>query len=211
MGGLCTAWTCRWCRSVCASLQARHGRRLSHPSAVPIGVLMGSALGKYATPYISWRGLFAVGMVPGLLTLLIRAWVPESPRWLIQMGRIEEARKSLAWALEIDPAALRLDAAPPEGQKQAMSRHFQMSSGTLGAWRSRGSPIWAHRRGITGLPFADSDLACANLRNHACGGVRPTDLCQFCGSVRARGIVLSFGRDWPEERQEQLLVLARRS
>jgi putative MFS transporter len=51
---------------------------------------------------------------------LIRAWVPESPRWLIQMGRIEEARKSLAWALEMEPTALPLSA--PEGQKQTMSR-----------------------------------------------------------------------------------------
>src|SRR6267378_4521631 len=89
-------------------------------AAVPVGVLMGAALGAYATPYVGWRGLFAIGMVPGLLTLLIRAWVPESPRWLIQMGRIEEARKSLAWALEMDPAALPLGA--PEGQKQPMSR-----------------------------------------------------------------------------------------
>ena len=72
-------------------------------AAVPIGVLLGAALGAYATPYVGWRGLFAIGMVPGLLTLLIRAWVPESPRWLIQMGRMEEARKSLAWALEMDP------------------------------------------------------------------------------------------------------------
>ena len=91
-------------------------------AAVPIGVLMGSALGRYATPYISWRGLFAVGMVPGLLTLLIRAWVPESPRWLIQMGRIEDARKSLAWALEIDPSALPIGEGALEGQKQPMSR-----------------------------------------------------------------------------------------
>ena len=89
-------------------------------AAVPIGVLLGAALGAFATPYVGWRGLFAIGMVPGLLTLLIRAWVPESPRWLIQMGRIEEARKSLAWALEMDPAALPMGA--PEGQKQPMSR-----------------------------------------------------------------------------------------
>src|SRR5216684_489383 len=87
---------------------------------VPMGVLLGSVLGAYATPYVGWRGLFAIGMIPGLLTLLIRAWVPESPRWLIQMGRIEEARESLAWALEMDPADLPLSA--PEGEKQRMSK-----------------------------------------------------------------------------------------
>jgi putative MFS transporter len=61
-------------------------------------------------------------MIPGLLTLLIRAWVPESPRWLMQMGRMEEARKSLAWALEMDPATLPMDAGEIEGQKQPKSR-----------------------------------------------------------------------------------------
>jgi len=90
-------------------------------AAVPIGVLMGAALGAFATPYVGWRGLFAIGMVPGLLTLLIRAWVPESPRWLIQMGRMDDARKSLAWALEMDAAKLPMGGAP-EGQKQPMSR-----------------------------------------------------------------------------------------
>lgn len=89
-------------------------------AAVPIGVLMGAALGAYATPYVGWRGLFAIGMVPGLLTLLIRAWVPESPRWLIQMGRMDEARKSIAWALEIDPETL--PPGEPEGQKQPASK-----------------------------------------------------------------------------------------
>jgi putative MFS transporter len=91
-------------------------------AAVPVGVLLGATLGAYATPYVGWRGLFAIGMVPGLLTLLIRAWVPESPRWLIQMGRVEEARKSLAWALEMDPAALPSAVGAVEGQKQPKTR-----------------------------------------------------------------------------------------
>jgi putative MFS transporter len=89
-------------------------------AAIPIGTLLGAVLGAYAAPYVGWRGLFAFGMVPGLLALLIRAWVPESPRWLLQMGRIEEARKSLAWALEMDPNDL--PAGAPEGQKQPISR-----------------------------------------------------------------------------------------
>jgi putative MFS transporter len=91
-------------------------------AAVPIGVLLGAALGAYATPYVGWRGLFAIGMVPGLLTLVIRAWVPESPRWLIQMGRLDDAKKSLAWALEMNPAAIALDAGSVEGQKQTGSK-----------------------------------------------------------------------------------------
>lgn len=85
-------------------------------ASVPVGVLLGAALGAFVTPYVTWRGLFAIGMVPGLLTLVIRAWVPESPRWLIQMGRLDEARKSLAWALEVDPAILPLSAAEVQSQ-----------------------------------------------------------------------------------------------
>jgi putative MFS transporter len=43
-----------------------------------------------------------------VLVFMIRWWVPESPRWLIRMGRHEEARKSLAWALMIDPREIEL-------------------------------------------------------------------------------------------------------
>ncbi len=46
---------------------------------LPAGVVLGAFLGAYATPYIGWRGLFAVGLLPALLTLYIRAWVQESP------------------------------------------------------------------------------------------------------------------------------------
>jgi MFS transporter, putative metabolite:H+ symporter len=34
---------------------------------------------------IGWRGLRAIGLLPAGLSLLIRAWVPESPHWLIRM------------------------------------------------------------------------------------------------------------------------------
>jgi len=44
---------------------------------IPIGVMIGSVLGAFLTPVIGWRGLFACGLVPALLALLIRAWVPE--------------------------------------------------------------------------------------------------------------------------------------
>jgi putative MFS transporter len=46
-----------------------------------------------------------------VLVFMIRYWVPESPRWLMRMGRMEEARKSLAWALMINPNEIVLPAA----------------------------------------------------------------------------------------------------
>ena len=80
---------------------------------LPVGVLLGAFLGGFATPYIGWRGLFAIGLLPALLTLYIRAWVPESPYWLMRMGRVAEARQSIAWALQIDPESVPLPSAPP--------------------------------------------------------------------------------------------------
>jgi putative MFS transporter len=80
---------------------------------LPAGFLLGALLGGYATPYIGWRGLFAVGLLPAALTLYIRAWVPESPYWLVRQGRVEEARRALAWALQVDPATIALPAVPP--------------------------------------------------------------------------------------------------
>jgi putative MFS transporter len=75
---------------------------------LPAGNLLGAVSGAYLAPIIGWRGLFAVGLLPALLVLMIRVWVPESPRWLIRMGRFEEARKSLAWALQVDPRDIEL-------------------------------------------------------------------------------------------------------
>ena len=75
---------------------------------IPVGVGIGAVLGAYLAPAIGWRGLFAVGVLPALVTLLVRLWVPESPWWLVRQGRYEEARKSLAWAMEVDPNTLPL-------------------------------------------------------------------------------------------------------
>jgi putative MFS transporter len=85
---------------------------------LPAGLLLGAILAKYFAVYIGWRGMFVVGLLPAGLSLLIRAWVPESPHWLLSKGRAEEARQSLAWALMIDPAGIELphhvEARPPQ-------------------------------------------------------------------------------------------------
>jgi MFS transporter, putative metabolite:H+ symporter len=80
---------------------------------LPAGQLVAALLGAFAAPYIGWRGMVAVGLLPAFLCLYIRAFVPESPHWLLRQGRVEEARRSLAWALQMDPSRIAVPSVLP--------------------------------------------------------------------------------------------------
>ena len=84
---------------------------------LPAGSMLAGLAAWQLLPIVGWRGLFLVGLVPLVLVFMIRWWVPESPRWLMRMGRQEEARRSLAWALMIDPKEIALPATVPEAEK----------------------------------------------------------------------------------------------
>jgi putative MFS transporter len=92
---------------------------------LPAGTLLGALTGAYLEHYIGWRGLFAVGLLPAALTFLIRAWVPESPHWLIGQGRLDEARRSLAWALQIDPKQIELPPVAPAADRVTWGELFR--------------------------------------------------------------------------------------
>src|SRR5208337_4550457 len=91
---------------------------------LPAGNVMGAISGAFLAPLIGWRGLFLVGLTPALLVLMIRYWIPESPRFLMRMGRLEEARKSLAWALQVAPAEIELPTSLPEAETTSWRELF---------------------------------------------------------------------------------------
>jgi MFS family permease len=47
-------------------------------------------------PEIGWRLAFLMGAALGLLIFFLRLWIPESPRWLMTHGRVDEAAKIMA-------------------------------------------------------------------------------------------------------------------
>lgn len=50
-------------------------------SGYPTGYFMASIVYGLLFPYIGWRGMFMVGVIPALLVFYIRRTVPESPSW----------------------------------------------------------------------------------------------------------------------------------
>ena len=85
-----------WCRNTCRRRNWWTGDVLS--AAWPdLGRVVGAFLD---TVYRLARPLRRRPAAGGIDPLLIRAWVPEPPRWLVRMGRFEAMRRSLAWTLQ---------------------------------------------------------------------------------------------------------------
>lgn len=62
---------------------------------------------------IGWRGVAALGVAPAILGIVIALVVPESVRWLVSKGRIDEARKIVASTLDEPLSAVPTTAAVP--------------------------------------------------------------------------------------------------
>lgn len=76
---------------------------------IPIGTLLAASLSASLGPIIGWRGLAAIGAIPIVLVIWAWAVVPESPRWLINRGRAEEARGVVAWLTKRPEESMSLD------------------------------------------------------------------------------------------------------
>jgi len=57
----------------------------------PIGLMFAGMAGYFLVPIYGWQAMFIVGLIPSVLTIPLRWFMPESPRWLASKGRIAEA------------------------------------------------------------------------------------------------------------------------
>ncbi|MFE5079043.1 MFS transporter [Streptomyces mirabilis] len=102
------------------------------------GILLGAVVGVVVLnvrPEVdSWRIMLGFGVLPALLIIWLRRAVPESPRWLAQNGREEEAReigRALAGVpVTVTGADRERQEGPPEGfraflQPQLFSRRWR--------------------------------------------------------------------------------------
>ena len=74
---------------------------------------------------LDWRLIFGLGAVPALIAFVLRARMPESPRWLLRKGHYDRVQDALAWFgvhvtradVEYTARVLQTSAPPRTGRK----------------------------------------------------------------------------------------------
>lgn len=80
--------------------------------AIVSGILLSYSVNYLLTGAVSanWRWMFASAAVPSVGFLLTLLLIPESPRWLVQKGRVEEAEQILAQMVGPQAASAEIEA-----------------------------------------------------------------------------------------------------
>lgn len=76
-----------------ASHRGRYG--LGFQIWFSISFIFVSAVSYFVVPNWGWRAMFLIGVVPAVILIPMRQWMPESPRWLVNKGRDDEANAIL--------------------------------------------------------------------------------------------------------------------
>jgi putative MFS transporter len=110
----------------------------------PVGLMATSQIGTLVVPWWGWAAMFWIGAIPGLLISFLLLRLPESPRWLIANGKMEEA-ELIVKQIEASARAGRLNTAPIDNYR--LSANSVAPGGwkeILGAtFRKRTLIVWA--------------------------------------------------------------------
>ncbi|POX57171.1 MFS transporter [Streptomyces sp. Ru71] len=75
----------------------------------PAGLTVGALVAAWVVPLLGWRWMYGLAAIPGVLAFVVHRMVPESPRWLADRGRTEEAAAVMA---RIEAAVEKATGAP---------------------------------------------------------------------------------------------------
>lgn len=65
-------------------------------AAFPVGLALAALISLWLIPAYGWRAIFIAGVVPAVLLFVVRAAMPESVRYLLSRGRVDEAERTVA-------------------------------------------------------------------------------------------------------------------
>jgi putative MFS transporter len=105
-----------------------------------VGLFFAALLGNLIVPTLGWRVMFLIGAVPAILVIIMRRDLPESPRWLANRGRLQQADKIVRW-IE-DQARQGGKELPPVVIRPVAERKLDWRELFQGIYRRRTWVVW---------------------------------------------------------------------
>jgi sugar porter (SP) family MFS transporter len=129
---------------------APHDRRGNYVTgfnvAIGLGILTADIVAAASPGWVSWRWMIGGAAVPAMILLACSFGLPESPRWLVERGRDEEARGELA-RVRSDPYGIVAELAEI---RDVVGRE---ASAPVGGWRGLAQP-WVRPAVVAALGVA---------------------------------------------------------
>src|SRR5512146_79458 len=76
-------------------------------TGAPVGVALGSVVAGFVQPVVGWRGCFFISVIPAILVVVIRRWLPESDLWEERQRRVTAPAKRNQFVVLFSPAYRR--------------------------------------------------------------------------------------------------------
>ena len=127
-------------------LSRAHGRGrffLLYEMIFPLGLMATGQIGAWLVPAYGWNSIFLLGGIPGLLITFLVARLPESPRWLISKGRLQEA-EAIVEKIEAstDPQSSDRGNFAPRASTASLTQRGRWSELLSNVYRGRTLIVW---------------------------------------------------------------------
>jgi MFS transporter, putative metabolite:H+ symporter len=139
--------------------QGRGRYFLLYEMIFPVGLMAAGQIGTWLVPLLGWKIMFLIGGLPGLVVCLLLTRLPESPRWLISRGRLQEAADVIRQA----EASARRHESPDRASAPPMTP----SAPERSRWGELLSPVFRRRSLIVWSLWGCAFLITNSLNNWA--------------------------------------------
>jgi sugar porter (SP) family MFS transporter len=131
--------------------------------AITVGILLAYLADDALTPSDRWRTMFAIAVVPGVALVIGFLVMPESARWLLKMGRRDEARASL---VRVDGPGIAdaelatLEASLAEEEREGQASWGEVFGPTLrrALWVGIGLAVFQQVTGINAIIYYANEI-----------------------------------------------------
>ena len=140
---------------------ATRGRFVStYQLAITIGILLADIVDAVLSASGRWRLMLGLSIVPGVLLVFVVLMMPESPRWLVKVGRRDDAKASLAKTQGGADVGGRIDAIERDASSttQAAWKDVFMPAIRKALWVGVGLAVFQQITGINAVIYYSDEI-----------------------------------------------------